>query len=309
MDISSAQFLGTTVEPEVRAVRGVPPAVSSTRPTALVTGATDGIGQAVSHRLAGLVDTLLVHGRCPQLLAALAATLAPANPGTCVVPVTADLGCFADVERLIQRIRETYGHLDILVNNAATIGQYPRTLTEDGHELAFQVNYLSPALLTAGLFDLMQVTRSGRVVNVVCDVYRNVTTFDQDSSDDRRHHQAVAYARSKFALVVHTASLVSACSGSQLTAVCVDPGFTETKLQRKSFGWPGAPVSAAADNVLYAVTKPMNDSGFYVQGKKIVQPASEVLQIPMQRQLDKITEEVLGIRLPWAAAGALRMGA
>jgi NAD(P)-dependent dehydrogenase (short-subunit alcohol dehydrogenase family) len=309
MDNSPTQVLDTTVEPEVCVVRGVPPGVSQTRPMALVTGATDGIGEAVSHRLAGLVDTLLVHGRCPQLLAALAATLAPANPGTCVVPVTADLGCFADVERLIQRVRTTYGHLDILVNNAATIGQYPRMLTEDGHELAFQVNYLSPALLTAGLFDLLQVARCGRVVNVVCDVYRNVTTFDQDSSDDRRHVQAVAYARSKFALVAHTASLVAACTGSPLTAVCVDPGITETKLQRTSFGWPGAPVSAAADNVLYAVTKPANDSGFYVQGKKIVQPAPEVLQIPMQRHLDKVTEEVLGTRLPWTASGALRMGA
>jgi NAD(P)-dependent dehydrogenase (short-subunit alcohol dehydrogenase family) len=276
---------------------------------ALVTGATDGIGQAVSHRLAGLVDTLLVHGRSPQLLAALAATLAPANPGTCVVPVVADLGCFGDVERLIQRVRATYGHLDILVNNAATIGHYPRTLTEDGHELAFQVNYLSPALLTAGLFDLLQVARCGRVVNVVCEAYRDVTTFDQESSDDRRNHPAVAYARSKFALVAHTASLVSACSGSRLTAVCVDPGFTETKLQRKSSGWPGASVSAAADNVLYAVTKPVHDSGFYIQGKKIVQPASEVLQVPMQRQLDKVTGEVLDMRLPWTAAGPLRMGA
>ncbi|MBP2323416.1 NAD(P)-dependent dehydrogenase (short-subunit alcohol dehydrogenase family) [Kibdelosporangium banguiense] len=221
----------------------------------------------------------------------------------------ADLGCFADVERLIHRVRTTYGHLDILVNNAATVGQHSAMQSEDGHELTFQVNYLSPALLTAGLFDLLLVARRGRVVNVACDVYRNVTTFDQDSLCDRRYHPAVAYAQSKFALVAHTASLVSACSGTRLAVVCVDPGFTETKLQRQSFGWPGAPVSAAADNVLYAVTKPVNDRGFYVQGKKIVQPASEVLNIPTQRQLDKVTEEVLDMSLPWTATGPLRMGA
>jgi NAD(P)-dependent dehydrogenase (short-subunit alcohol dehydrogenase family) len=313
MDISSTQLLDPTVEPEVHVARGDPPRatveVPQTRPTALVTGATDGIGRAVSHRLAGLVDTLLVHGRSPQPLAALAAALAPANPGTCVVPVVADLGCFADVERLIQRVRTTYGHLDILVNNAATVGQYSSMLTEDGHELAFQVNYLAPAFLTAGLFDLLLVARRGRVVNVVCDAYRNVSTFDQDSLGDHRYHPAVAYAQSKFALVAHTASLVSACAGTRLTAVCVDPGFTETKLQRTSFGWPGASVSAAADNVLYAVTKPVNDRGFYVRGKEIVQPVSEVLQIPTQRRLDKVTGEVLDMSLPWTAMGALRMGA
>lgn len=309
MDISSTQVLDTPVEREAPVVRRVPLGPAQTRPTALVTGATAGIGQAVSHRLAGLVDTLLIHGRSPQLLAGLAATLAPANPGTCVVPVTADLTSFADVERLIQRVRTVYGHLDILVNNAATIGQHPRTLTEDGHEVAFQVNYLSPALLTAGLFELLQVAGCGRVVNVVCDAYRSVATFDPDRSDDRRYSQMDAYARSKFALVVHTASLVSACAESRLTAVCVDPGFTETKLQRKSFGWSGAPVSAAADNVLYAVTKPVNGSGFYIQGKKIVQPTSDVMQVPMQRQLDEVTREMLGMRLPWTPTGVLRMGA
>ncbi len=313
MDISATHLLDPTVGSEVRVARGDPPQadveVRQTRPTALVTGATDGIGRAVSQRLAGLVDTLLVHGRCPESLTALAATLAPANPGTSVVPVVADLGRFADVERLIQRIRTIYGHLDILVNNAATVGRHSHTLTEDGHELAFQVNYLAPAFLTAGLFDLLLVARRGRIVNVVCDAYRDVATFDQDSPGNRCYNPVVAYAQSKFALVAHTASLVSACSGTRLTAVCVDPGFTETKLQRQSFCWPGGPVSAAADNVLYAVTKPVHDLEFYVQGKKIVQPLSEVLQIPVQRQLDKVTGEVLDMSLPWTATGPLRMGA
>lgn len=313
MDISATQLLDPTAGPEVSVARRDPPRadveVRRTRPIALVTGATDGIGRAVSQRLAGLVDTLLVHGRRSESLTTLAATLAPANPGTSVVPIVADFGRFADVERLIRRVRTIYGHLDILVNNAATVGQYSHTLTEDGHEQAFQVNYLAPAFLTAGLFDLLLVARRGRIVNVVCDAYRDVTTFDQDPLGNRCYHPAVAYAQSKFALVAHTASLVAACSGTRLAAVCVDPGFTETKLQRQSFRWPGGPVSAAADNVLYAVTKPVHDREFYVQGKEIVQPQSEVLQIPVQRQLDKVTGEALDMSLPWAATGLLRMGA
>ena len=313
MDISATQLLEPTDGSEVGVARGDPlradVEVRHTRPIALVTGATDGIGRAVSQRLAGLVDTLLVHGRCPEALTTLAATLAPANPGTSVVPVLADFGRFADVELLIQRVRTFYGHLDILVNNAATVGQHSHTQTEDGHELAFQVNYLVPAFLTAGLFDLLLVARRGRIVNVVCDVYRDVTNFDQDSLGNRGYHPAVAYAQSKFALVAHTASLVAACSGTRLTAVCVDPGFTETKLQRQSFGWFGGPVSAAADNVLYAVTKPVHEGEFYVQGKKNVQPQSEVLQIPVQRQLDKVTGEVLDMSLPWTVTDPLRMGA
>jgi NAD(P)-dependent dehydrogenase (short-subunit alcohol dehydrogenase family) len=308
MHSSSIDCLVMPVAPDPSIARMVHPRVSvesvERRPIALITGATDGIGRAVAHRVAGLVDTLLIHGRCAEPLTELAATLAPAHPGTSIVPVMAELASFSDVDRLIQRIRTTYDRLDILINNAATAGQYPRIETEDGHELAFQVNYLSPVMLTAGLFDLVCQAKSGRIVNVVCDLYRHAAPFQQDSVHNGRYHPVVAYAKSKLALVAHTASVAGALVGSTCGAVCVDPGIAETKLQRKTFGWPGSPVSAAADNVLYAVTMPQNDGGFYIRGKKLVQPEPEVLQPAVQRQFDRIAAELLDMRFPWSEQAA-----
>lgn len=268
---------------------------------ALVTGATDGIGEAVSHRLAGIVDTLLVHGKSPSLLSALAAELAPAHPGTSIVPVVADLRSFADVRRMTASIRATFDHLDILINNAATAGQHPRILTEDGNEPIFQVNYLSPVLLVAELFDLLRAAKYCRIVNVVCAIHRQARTIEQGCVDGRRYHPVVAYAQSKFALAVHTASLASALSGSSCTAVCLDPGVADTKLRRKLVVLPGGVVSTAADNVLYATTMRPRLHEFYLQGKEILQPEPEVLCVPVQRKLEQVTEDMLGRQLPWCA--------
>ncbi|UMP06799.1 SDR family NAD(P)-dependent oxidoreductase [Amycolatopsis sp. EV170708-02-1] len=266
---------------------------------ALVTGATDGIGEAVSHRLAGIVDTLLVHGKSASLLSALAAELAPAHPGTSIVPVLGDLRSFADVRRMTASIRMTFDHIDILINNAATAGRHPRAVTEDGNESIFQVNYLSPVLLVAELYDLLRAARCCRVVNVVCDIHRQARAIGSGCDDSRRYHPLIAYAQSKFALAVHTATLASAFAESRCTAVCLDPGVAETKLRRKLVVLPGGVVSEAADNVLYAATMRPMPREFYLRGKEIVQPEPELLRAHVQRELEVMTVGALGRRLPW----------
>lgn len=277
---------------------------SGERRTALVTGATGSIGRIVSARLAGMVDTLLVHGRNQHLLAELAATLAPANPGTSIVPVSADLGSFPDVRRLTHAIEETFGRLDILVNNAATLGHHGRTLTRDGHELTFQVNYMSPVLITADMFHLLKAAKDGRVVNVVCGVYRHGKAVILDLSATSRYHPVTAYAQSKFALVAHTACLYQSLAGKPCSAVCVDPGVVDTKLRTNLFQTPDVAIAEAADNVLYGITMPASSRGFYVRGKKLVQPEPEVLRSSLRRQLVQATEERLEMHLPWAVDGA-----
>lgn len=300
MENKPTRFLTSPGEVSVRAAlanENLEP--GETRLTALVTGATDGIGEAVSRRLAGIVDTLLVHGRCPRLLAALAATLAPANPGTSIVPVAADLSSFTEVRRMTQSLRDTFDHLDVLVHNAGTAGHHRHMLTEDANELTFQVNYLSPALLTAELFDLLRAAGRSRIVNVVCDLYRHVKDVNHNSSDERRYHPIAAYAQSKFALAVHTASLARAVAGSDCSVVCLDPGAADTKLRRKLNSSPGNSLAEAADNVLYAVTMPRKPEGFYLRAKSLVPPEPEVLQAWVQGKLDQVTEKLLDRRLPW----------
>jgi NAD(P)-dependent dehydrogenase (short-subunit alcohol dehydrogenase family) len=266
---------------------------------ALITGATDGIGNAVAHRLAGLVDTLLIHGRCPNSLMELAASLAPANPGTTIIPIKADLASTAEIRYLVNRVCGLLDRLDIIVNNAATAGIYPRTLSSEGHEMTLQVNYLAPVMVTAGLFPLLTASEQSRIVNVVCCAQKNVKLRWHDLSLEQRYHPVTAYAQSKLALTLHTTGLADIMADSSCGAVCVDPGTADTKLHRRAFGWPAGPVAAAADCVLYAITAPTTTKGCYFERKQVIQPPAELLSPHVQQHLDRITASMLNIHLPW----------
>jgi NAD(P)-dependent dehydrogenase (short-subunit alcohol dehydrogenase family) len=79
----------------------------------------------------------------------------------------ADFASFDQVRALGQSIRQDYDRLDVIVNNAG-FGSAPdeRLVSEDGHEFRFQVNYLSPFLLTDMLLPLIRASAPSRIVNV-----------------------------------------------------------------------------------------------------------------------------------------------
>jgi len=91
--------------------------MSSDRKVALVTGASRGIGAAIARRLAGdgfhvLVNHPPSEGEPVETLAAIA------SDGGSAEPAPADVGETGDVRRLFAQIREKYGRIDVLVNNA-----------------------------------------------------------------------------------------------------------------------------------------------------------------------------------------------
>src|SRR5213592_4550721 len=110
--------------------------------TILITGATDGLGRALAQRLHGEGAQLLLHGRDAGKLDAVAAELPGAQT------LQADFASLADVRRLAGEV----DGLDVLVNNAGIGSGMPegreRAESRDGHELRFQVNYLSGYQLT-----------------------------------------------------------------------------------------------------------------------------------------------------------------
>ncbi|SDM15366.1 SDR family NAD(P)-dependent oxidoreductase [Allokutzneria albata] len=269
---------------------------------ALVTGATDGIGKATARRLAGLVDMLLIHGKRPAALEELARELAPANPGTTVVPLLADFTDLAQVDALAEAVLDRLDTLDLLINNAAVPGGQPGTTSRDGHEPAFQVNYLAPVLLTARLFEALGRGEASKIVNLSCAQHRSVRFAWPNMWPAVAQHPKVAYARSKLALAVHTCSLAGALDGTGMSAVSVDPGAIETKLLRATFGFSGAPPAAGADHVLHAATTRQDVNGVYFEGKRRVRPAQDALRRDAQFQLDAVTMRLLSLRPPWMSS-------
>jgi NAD(P)-dependent dehydrogenase (short-subunit alcohol dehydrogenase family) len=175
-------------------------------PTALITGATDGLGRHVARDLAARGWTVLVHGRS-------AARAEEVLPGARVY--IADLSSLSEVRRMADEVLEREPVLDVLVNNAGigSAASATRQESRDGYELTFAVNYLSHFLLTQRLLGLV----SGRIVNVAS-AGQQAIDFD-DVQLEHGWNGTRAYCQSKLAQIMFTFSLAERLSGVSVNAL------------------------------------------------------------------------------------------
>ncbi|MDR6572458.1 NAD(P)-dependent dehydrogenase (short-subunit alcohol dehydrogenase family) [Curtobacterium sp. 320] len=135
--------------------------------TALVTGASSGIGEAVARELAAAGLTVAVHGRDAARTRAVADDIE--RQGGRAFPIVADLAAGApDVRAFAAAARELLGgHVDVLVNNA---GVYPggptESLSDDTVDALLATNVRAPHVLVASLAPAMATRGSGVVVNI-----------------------------------------------------------------------------------------------------------------------------------------------
>jgi NAD(P)-dependent dehydrogenase (short-subunit alcohol dehydrogenase family) len=197
-------------------------------PVVVVTGSTGGIGYGIARDLLSTGATVIVHG--PTVLAAQTAIRrlinAGANPAR-VDYVAADFARLSQVGHLAHFLTARYERIDALINNAAIAGPARRTVTRDGNELTFQVNYLAPFLLTRLLTPRLRAA-NGRMVAVSSSLHR---AADFNWSDPQRHRcywSVAAYAQSKLALSMFTRAFAEL--QSEVTATSVHPGIVETDL-------------------------------------------------------------------------------
>lgn len=133
--------------------------------TALVTGATQGIGLHTAMRLASSGYHVVLHARTPETGAAAVAKLSTsgAKPDHVTTLVTGDLSDLAQVRGVAEQVKEKVGALDILINNAGVFADEQRQTSKDGFELTFAVNVLAPFALTKLLLPFMN--ENGHVIN------------------------------------------------------------------------------------------------------------------------------------------------
>jgi NAD(P)-dependent dehydrogenase (short-subunit alcohol dehydrogenase family) len=188
--------------------------------TAIVTGASSGIGQSVAGALAAAGATVVLAVRNPVKGQAVAATV----PGrTEVRPL--DL---ASLESVRAFAAAWDGPIDLLVNNAG-VGARALTRTADGFEPDFGVNHLGHFALTNLLLE--QVT--GRVVTVASQAERMARLdFDDLNWTDRPYRRSRAYNDSKLANLLFSAELQRrlTAAGSPVKAIAAHPGLVATPI-------------------------------------------------------------------------------
>ncbi|MBV8990770.1 MAG: SDR family NAD(P)-dependent oxidoreductase, partial [Solirubrobacterales bacterium] len=237
--------------------------------TILVTGATDGHGRGLARELARRGATVLIHGRNQGRIDATVADIAEETGGDRPAGYLADLGSLAAVRRLADDV-STRGGLDALVNNAG-IAPRVRTVSADGYELTFAVNYLAPFLLTYLVLPALRKRAHARIVNVASGAQAPVNFGDVMLEHGYRWE--FAYAQSKFALIAFTFELAQrlrAGSGTRVTANALHPAtLMPTKLVFESYGRTLDSVEKGVGATLWLVTDPKLDrvSGTFFNGR------------------------------------------
>ncbi|WP_129306202.1 SDR family NAD(P)-dependent oxidoreductase [Streptomyces sp. L2] len=207
-----------------------------TQRTTLITGSTQGMGRALALDLAPRGGTLLLHGRHPGRLAAVAAEARAAASGTTVRTYLADLADLDQVHAMADRINTVEPRLDGLINNAVVAGgaePLRRELSRQGHELRFAVNHLAAHALTRDLLPLLTASAPARVVNVAS-MGQEAIDFD-DVMLERGYEGLRAYFRSKLAMIMATFELAAELRGTGVTVNSLHPAhLMDTEAVRTS---------------------------------------------------------------------------
>ncbi|MEV4258194.1 SDR family NAD(P)-dependent oxidoreductase [Spirillospora sp. NPDC049652] len=135
--------------------------------TILITGATDGLGRALAHRLAAEGATLILHGRNPAKGRDLLAELRDRTGNQRLTFETADFAELDQIRALGERVAAR-DRLDVLVNNAGIGVELAPRRSADGLELTFQVDYLATYALSCLLTPLLARSPLGPVRWIMC---------------------------------------------------------------------------------------------------------------------------------------------
>lgn len=199
--------------------------------TAVVTGATGGIGRQVALGLARTgLHTVLV-GRDEGRGAAALAFIRERVPGASIELMLADLSSMAETRALGQRIAAAHPRLSVLVNNAGVF-RARRTETAEGHEAVLAVNHLSPFVLTRALAPVLAAGTPSRIVTVGSNM-SDRARIDPDNLELRRGWTLTrAYGQSKLAVMMQTFEWARRLEGQGVTANVVHPGMVATGIVR-----------------------------------------------------------------------------
>ncbi|PWH13361.1 MAG: short-chain dehydrogenase [Anaerolineae bacterium] len=208
------------------------------RRTAIVVGASSGIGAALTRKLAAEGYLVAAVARRAELLASLCNEINAAHGETRALPFIHDVTDYDSVPSTLQNILQTFGRLDLFVYNAG-IQQHVKLDEFDFRKdrAMIETNLLGAMAWLNPVAAMFHHLRAGHIVGI------------SSVAGDRGRIGAPAYNTSKAALSTYLESLRNRLTRRGVTVTTIKPGFVETDILRsapkKNFFWLISPEQAA----------------------------------------------------------------
>lgn len=233
---------------------------------------------------------LLVHGRNAKKLENVKNELLPINSN--IKTYLADLSLLKNAENLAQEILATTDKIDVIINNAGVF-VVDETTTEEGLDMRFAVNTISPYLLTKMLLPIL--SDKGRIVNLSSAAQTDID-FEAMKSGRKLSHDN-AYAQSKLAITMWGMELAKE-QGDKAVIISVNPkSFLGSKMVKIAYGENGYDLAIGA-NILYraSLSDEFSDkTGSYYDNdyEKFSNPHPFALNKQNRMQLIKTMDELI----------------
>jgi acetoacetyl-CoA reductase len=186
---------------------------------AIITGGSGGIGSAISRRLAKEYQTIACYFRNANHDEAKQWQMAQKNAGFNIEIIYADISSFDDCEILVASVKERFGRVDVLVNNAGvTCDSSLKKMTSQQWQHVIDSNLTGVFNMTRNVLPVMLEQGYGRIINI--------------SSINGRKGQfgQCNYAATKSALYGFSKSLALEVASKGITVNTISPGYTKTSM-------------------------------------------------------------------------------
>lgn len=271
----------------------------------IVTGANKGIGYAASRALAAMGAEVTLACRQPEAGRTARESIEAATGSRTLTVSPLDLASLASVRQFAADFTATHDRLHLLVNNAG-IYTSKRTLTGDGFERTWEVDYLAHFLLTNLLLDPLRRAAPSRVINVSSNGHQMGRIEFDNLNRETRWSGMRAYGQAKLAQILFTKEFARRFAGTGVSAFSVHPGAVRTDWSRGGLGmrlgariaWPFMlSPEQGADTIVWLASLGETDgwSGQYFAKRRPVEPKADAEDLELARRLWEVSEELTGL--------------
>ncbi len=278
--------------------------------TAVVTGATSGIGFAVAQKLLAMGFRVLLVGHTAENCKKALAELEKTFPGGEMAGFHADLIHQREVNRVAGELNAYLnahcdGRLDVLINNAGAVRTW-YTTTEEGYEQQFALNHLAGFLLTHRLIGPLKKA-GGRVILTGSGSHKHYNIRWDDLMYQRRRYSCLgAYKQTKLCNLLFAGEFNTRLNKDGVRAYVVDPGLVSTDIGFKQTSglvravWSmrkrsGIPAETAALTYGFLCAPSFSETGLYYLNSKTA-PYDKRADKPSDRaRLFELSEKLCGI--------------